>query len=156
MKRTIIILTIILVAFGLGYWTGTSKKLVDEKFDTVTEAIETSKQTTKENFDDFVYRFIADSAFQLERIKFPLKSSIQTDLGEADTKAIEKTHWKIVRLFGNEEYRPQIYDNFKRELRDTDERLFCWDGVENGIYLEYKFQRLGGLWYLTEYNDFSD
>lgn len=156
MKRTIVILTFILVAFGLGYWTGTMKKLVDEKFDTVTDAIEASKQTTKENFGDFVYRFIADSVFQLERIKFPLKSSIQTDLNEVDTKAIEKNDWKIVRLFGNEEYRSQIYDNFKRELRDTDERLFCWEGVENGIYVEYKFQRLGGLWYLTEYNDFSD
>lgn len=130
--------------------------MVDEKFDTVTEVIETSKQSTKEKFDDFIYKFIADSLFQLERIKFPLKSSTQTDLDEVDTKAIEKKDWKIVRLFGTEEYRPQIYDNFERELRDTDERLFCWEGIENGIYIEYKFQRLGGLWYLTEYNDFSD
>jgi hypothetical protein len=156
MKRTIIILTITLVAFGLGYWTRTIKSMVNDKFDTVTEAVETSKQTTKEKFDDFVYRFIADSLFQLERIKFPLKSSIQTDLDEVDTTAIEKKDWKIVRLLGRKEYRPQIYDNFKRELRDTDERLFCWEGIENGIYVEYKFQRVGGLWYLTEYNDFSD
>jgi hypothetical protein len=156
MKRTIIILTITLVAFGLGYWTGTIKNMVDEKFDIVTEAIEASKQTAKEKFDDFVYKFIADSSFQLERIKFPLKSSIQPDLDEVDTKALAKKDWKIVRLFGQQEYRPQIYDNFKRELRDTDERLFCWEGIENGIYVEYKFQRLSGLWYLTEYNDFSD
>lgn len=156
MKRTIIILTIALVAFGLGYWTGTIKSMVDEKFDTVTVAIDQSNQTTKEKFDDFLYKFIADSLFQLDRIQFPLKSSIQTDLDNIDTRSIEKKDWKIVRLFGQDEYRPQIYDNFKRELRDTDERLFCWEGIENGIYVENKFQRLGGLWYLTEYNDFSD
>lgn len=110
----------------------------------------------KKNFDNFIYKFISDSLFQLDRITFPLKSSVQTDSGEEDSTLIERKDWKTVRLFGQEEYRPQIYDNFKRELRDTDERLFCWEGIDNGIYVEYKFQRLGGLWYLTEYNDYSD
>jgi hypothetical protein len=53
------------------------------------------------------------------------------------TKSIELADWKIIRLFGTEQYRPQIYDNFNGELRDTDERLFCWIGIENGIYGEY-------------------
>jgi hypothetical protein len=151
--RTIIILIIALVAFGLGYWTAIIKKSVDEKFDIVTEAIETSNQTTKEKFDDFIYKFIGDSLYQLDRIKFPLRS-MQAD--SEDYGTIKKEDWKIVRLFGTEEYKAQLYDNFKGELRDTDERLFCWEGVENGINVQYKFRRLDGHWYLTEYNDFSD
>lgn len=49
MKKILIILPITLIAFGLGYWTGTIKKSVDEKYDIVTEAVETSEQSSKEN-----------------------------------------------------------------------------------------------------------
>jgi hypothetical protein len=153
MKRTFIILTIILAAFGLGYWTATIKKSVDEKFDIVTEAIETSNQSTKENFNDFINKFIADSLYQLDRIKFPLRS-MQAD--SEDYGTIKREDWKIIRLFASEKYKAQLYDNFKGELRDTDERLFCWEGVENGINGQYWFKRIDGRWYLTGYFDFSD
>ena len=154
-----------MLSFILGFWTNEFMDFAEAmgkdqvglyalKKDSTGQVVINDK--SKENFDSFLYKFISDSIFQLERIKFPLNSSIQTDLDEVDTKLIEKKNWKIERLFGREEYRPQIYDNFNRELRDTDERLFCWEGIENGIYVEYKFQRLGGLWYLTEYNDYSD
>ncbi|MBI3221185.1 MAG: DUF4348 domain-containing protein [Bacteroidetes bacterium] len=153
MKKTILILTITFVAFGLGYWTGMIKKSVDEKFEIVTETIETSNQTTKESFNNFIYKFIGDSLYQLDRIKFPLRSM---RAGPDDYGTIKREDWKMVRLFVNEEYKAQLYDNFKGELRDTDERLFAWEGIENGISVQYKFRRIDGLWYLTEYNDFSD
>jgi hypothetical protein len=153
MKKTILILTIAFVAFGLGYWTGTIKKLVDEKFEIVTEAMETSSQTTKENFNSFIYQFIGDSLYQLDRIKFPLRSR-RAD--SEDYGTIKRENWKMVRLFGTEEYKAQLYDNFKGELRDTDERLLTWEGIENGVSVQYKFSRIDGLWYLTECNDFSD
>lgn len=164
MKRVIIILTVSIVSIGLGYWIGTFKKSVDEKSAIMdrlvavdnNERVEFTKDKTKEDFDSFIYKFIADSIFQIERIKFPLKSSVQTNIDELDTTSVKKSEWKTVRLFGKDEYKPQIYDNFKRELRDTDERLFCWEGIENGIYVEYKFSRINGLWFLIEYNDFSD
>jgi hypothetical protein len=72
-----------------------------------------------------------------ELYKFPLESVIQTEFDMVVTKSIELADWKIIRLFGTEQYRPQIYDNFNGELRATDERLFCWIGIENGIYGEY-------------------
>jgi hypothetical protein len=164
MNKTLLIIIVSLVSLGLGYFIGTMKKTVDEKFADVDdiivanekEKIEITKDKSKEDFDSFIYKFIADSVFQLDRIKFPLKTSVQTDIDNLDTTSVKKSDWKIVRLFGNDEYKPQIYDNFKREMRDTDERLFCWEGIENGIYVEYKFNRLGGQWFLTEYNDFSD
>jgi len=164
MKRTLLIIIVSLVSLGLGYFIGTIKKSVDEKFaiiDEMTEAnekekIEFTKDKSKEDFDSFIYKFIADSVFQMERIKFPLKNSVQTDIDNLDTTSIQRSDWKIVRLFGNDKYKPQIYDNFEREMRDSDERLFCWEGIENGIYVEYKFNRLSGQWFLTEYNDFSD
>lgn len=166
MKRTLIIVIIAFVSLGLGYFIGTVKSSVDEKFATIDNVISTldtlqepkgtrNAKSGKEDFDNFILKFISDSLYQLDRIKFPLKSQ-QWDFDEVDSTRIEKNNWKTVRLFWGEEYRPQIYDNFKREMRDTDERLFCWEGIENGINVEYRFNRIKGLWYLTEFNDFSD
>ena len=165
MNRTLIIVTVALVSLGLGYFIGIVKSAVDEKFatmdnvlstlDTLQEPSRTRNKKGKEDFDDFIYKFISDSLYQLDRIKFPLKSQHWYS-DEVDSTRIERDNWKTVRLFWGEQYRPQIYDNFKREMRDTDERLFCWEGIENGINVEYRFNRIKGLWYLTEFNDFSD
>ena len=164
MTRTLIIVTVALVSLGLGYFIGTVKNSVDEKFaivdnelitlDTLQSATGTEVKK-KEDFDDFILKFISDSLHQLDRIKFPLKSQ-QWNSDEVDSTRMEKNNWKTVRLFWGEQYRPQIYDNFRREMRDTDERLFCWQGIENGINIEYRFNRIKGLWHLTEFNDFSD
>lgn len=153
-------MTFSLFSLGLGYWIGQMKSFADGvvndfgKYELKIDS--TGHLIIKENFDDFIYKFINDSLYQLDRIKFPLKSLVQTDIDNVDTTEIEKGNWKIDRLFRLDNYKAQIYDNFDRELRDTDKRLFCWEGVENGIYVEYKFQRLNGRWYLIEYNDFSD
>lgn len=144
---------------ALGYWIGQMKTFADGvvndigKYELKTDSTVTLNK--KENFDDFIYKFISDSLYQLDRVNFPLKSQ-QWDLDVVDSTRIEKKDWKIVRLFWGDEYRPQIYDNFKREMRDTNERLFCWEGIDNGISVEYRFRRIDGLWYLTEFNDFSN
>jgi hypothetical protein len=163
-NRLVLTIILSLVTLGLGYWIGTIKTSVDEKFAIVDDLVEeveeesngASMDRSKEDFESFIYKFIADSIFQLERIKFPLKNSIQTGINEVETSSIKRSDWKIERLFGRNEYKAQIYDNFEREMRDTDERLFCWEGIENGIYVEYKFNRIGGQWFLIEFNDFSD
>jgi hypothetical protein len=166
MKRTLITLTISLVTFGLGYWTGVIKKSVDEKIEIVDEAIKTADNSNNEDFSEFIHKFITDSSFQLERIKFPLKSErlpIPTDsdpLPEPVSILIQRTDWKANKLFRGELFKVEVYNNFQKEFQDTDERLFHWEGlmngINNGVNIEYKFQRVGGLWYLTEYNDFSD
>lgn len=159
MKRNLIVVTIALVSMGLGYFFGTVKNSVDEKFaivDSELSKLDTLQKITgakKEDFNDFIYKFISDSLFQLDRIQFPLRSALADS---EDFGTIKKTDWKIVRLFGTEEYKAQLYDNFKGQLRDTDERLFCWEGVENGVNVQYWFRRIDGLWYLTGYMDFSD
>ena len=166
MKRNWIIILIATIFLGLGYFIGLLKSSVHAKFevvdreiarlDTLNDLAETrSLNQDKEDFDDFLSKFMRDSLFQLERVKFPLKSQ-QWNTGEVDSVRIERSNWKMVRFFLGEEYRPQIYDNFKGEMRDTDERLFCWEGIDNGINVEYRFYRFDGKWYLIEFRDFSD
>ncbi|NOS91759.1 MAG: DUF4348 domain-containing protein [Cyclobacteriaceae bacterium] len=166
MKKNLVVVTVALVSLLLGYFIGSVKESVGEKFaiiDNEVSMLDSSKNLKetriangdKEVFNDFLARFISDSLFQLGRVKFPLKSQ-QWNSGEVDSARIEKNNWKMVRLYWGEEYIPQIYDNFKREMRDTDERLFCWEGIDNGINVEYRFNRIKGKWYMTEFSDFSD
>ncbi len=158
MKKVVIILIISLASLSLGYWIGQMKNFADGvandigKYELKTDTL---RHIIKgESFDDFIYKFLSDSLYQMERIKFPLKSQ-QWDMDEVDSSRIERKDWKMITLFWGEQYRPQIYDNFERELRDTNERLFCWEGIENGINVQYRFSRIDGLWYLIEFSDFS-
>jgi hypothetical protein len=69
--------TVALVSLGLGYFVGTIKSSVSEKFatidnvlstlDTLQEPTRTRNKKGKEDFDDFIYKFISDSLYQLNR-----------------------------------------------------------------------------------------
>jgi hypothetical protein len=117
--------------------------------------------TSKEDFDDFFWKFMDDSTFQIERIKFPIMRTFLRDDPEKlfieDSTLVTESEWKhIYFLLGMEtNYRPQIYDNFSAELRDTDERTFAWLGIETGIQVYYYFQRINGKWYLIRIEDKS-
>lgn len=40
-------------------------------------------------------------------------------------------------------------------LRKTNERVFVWSGVENGIFINSYFKRIKGKWYLVKKEDLS-
>jgi Domain of unknown function (DUF4348) len=165
MKRVLILIIAIILSFTLGYWTSravdTAEALAHDnvkdyalRVDTVTheknelftlrpDTLTNLGDRKPENFDDFIYRFNQDSLFQLSRVKFPIGS-------------VERSEWKTETLFVRGNYRPQVYDNFKGELEDTDERLLRKLGLGNGIWVEYRFSRINGLWYLISLTDFSD
>lgn len=116
---------------------------------------------SKENFDDFFLKFMDDSTFQVERIKFPIVKTFLHDVPEEslveDSTLVSKSEWKHLSflLTMKTNYRPQIYDNFSAELRETDERTFAWLGIETGIQVYYYFQRINSKWYLIRIEDKS-
>ncbi|NCA84410.1 MAG: hypothetical protein EOM83_02425 [Clostridia bacterium] len=56
----------------------------------------------------------------------------------------------------DENYRPQIFDNFEGTLRDTDERLFQWIGTETGVDVKYYFKKIDGKWFLIKKENLGD
>lgn len=112
-----------------------------------------------ENFDDFLFRFGSDEAFQRERIDFPLKVITWEDYEEKRGEIIEtevpNNEWQHDFLFVTESYRSQVYDNHKEKLRNSNERLFQWIGVENGVNVKYFFKAINGKWYLVKKEDLS-
>jgi hypothetical protein len=117
-------------------------------------------QTENENFNGFMFRFGSDPAFQLERIIFPLEYVTWEDSleigGEMVTHRVTKNKWDHDYLYMNESYRGQVYDNFDGELRNTDERLFQWIGVETGVNVKFYFRRIKGKWFLVKKESLGD
>ena len=111
-----------------------------------------------EDFISFFEEFCFNKDFQIKRIKFPLKSiHYNEEYTKLDTSYIQKEEWVHKRFyFGpNDESYGQIYDSFEHKLQDTNERVFAWHGLGNGIQIFYYFKRIEGKWYLIKEEDLS-
>ncbi len=119
-----------------------------------------TRTSNHEDFDSFLYSFMTDSLFQLRRTKFPLmfihwKDYLPGD--KIDTSYYEKDNWKHrwFYMIGYGEI-PQLYDNYKMELRPTNERLLHFTGVETGTNSKYYFKLIDKKWYLIKMENLGD
>ncbi|MBR2770820.1 MAG: DUF4348 domain-containing protein [Salinivirgaceae bacterium] len=100
-----------------------------------------------EDFDKFYNRFHADSAFQMSRIKFPLKGA-STNLDKSTPWTPQ--NWQMLRT--------RIYDVDKNQYKvkysktETSFTQKVWvDG--GGFSNECRFELIGGKWFLVYMND---
>lgn len=115
------------------------------------------KENDKEDFHEFLRDFARDSVFQIKRVKFPFEHDLLNvaTLG-MDTIYISIKEWKYKPLpVLNVEYRIQFYDNFDRELKDTNERVLSIEGNGNGLDYSLYFKYISGKWYLVKIVDKS-
>lgn len=116
------------------------------------------KQKISEDFNVFFEKFCFDENFQISRIKFPLMFvRYNEEYTKLDTLFVKSDGWVFRQFyFGptNNSY-GQIYDNFEHKLRDSDERVFAWNGIGNGIKDFLYFKRINGLWFLIKEEDLS-
>jgi hypothetical protein len=116
-------------------------------------------ENSNEIFFDFLWVFCTDTQFQLSRIKFPLEyKHLDEDYVNLVTDYVKIEEWEFVQFyFRDNSYSGvgQVYDSFEHKLRDTDERVYAWHGLGNGVEDYYYFKRLNGKWYLIKNEDFS-
>jgi hypothetical protein len=116
------------------------------------EPAEPSLPTTRdESFNDFIYAFAADTAFQCTRIVFPLPYY------EEDTPLkIEKKDWVHDALFVKQSYYTLL-------LNSEEEADRVYDGLQTSVQVEwiymkthkvkrYYFERVDGHWMLEAIN----
>jgi hypothetical protein len=110
-----------------------------------------------EAFNSFFQRFCIDTAFQCERIKYPLlKTNMEPGVGGGyDTSFVGKSQWTFVNITGGSPEHIQIYDNFQKKVKDTDERLVGIYGNESGGCCQLYFKRIDKKWYLIHFQDCS-
>lgn len=117
------------------------------------DPVEPSLPTTgDETFDDFIYVFAADTAFQCSRIVFPLPYY------EGDTPLkIEQSDWKHDALFVKQSYYTLLLDN-EDELdhtRDDSQTSVQVEWIFLGTHMvkKYYFERVDGRWMLEAINE---
>jgi len=105
-----------------------------------------------EEFDNFLLKFCEDVEFQKARVKFPfIDLSISGESNKDTINAfIQKDKWQHLALILEEKYIIQKYDNFECKLRNTNERVLAYEGIDNGIGNYYFFKKFDGTWYLTK------
>jgi hypothetical protein len=114
-------------------------------------------QESVELFGVFTSKFYHDSSFQISRIIFPLKYEYCFDHVNKKDSVVTQPNWQFSD-YGvlKNEYNIQIYDNFKKTLRNTNERVVSFEGVECGIDLNMYFKLIRKKWYLVKIIDNSD
>ena len=117
-----------------------------------------TNQSVSEDFFQFLEMFSLNEKFQLSRISFPILFVKWNDsFSKLDTTYIQSKDWKFRNFYfsRDKDSYGQVYDNFDHQLRDTDERVFAWHGIGNGIKKFLYFKRINGLWYLIKEEDLS-
>ena len=140
MRLLFILLTISLVGCG----TKTTELTID-------------KNVQGENFDDFFNKFRSDSIFQTERVKFPL-TLVTWDIDDnLATEEIDRENWRHLKLEYKDEFGTREIDAYTQETKIyADSAKIELRGVDNGIHVDYVFNKVDGQWTLTTERDYSN
>ena len=147
MKRLLFILVCCVAIAGCKSSSNTPKVSEPKGQSSATTAAAPKKKSKVEDFDKFYDRFHADSAFQMSRIKFPLKGA-STNLDKSTPWTPQ--NWQMLRT--------RIYDVDKNQYKvkysktETSFTQKVWvDGA--GFSNECRFELVNGKWFLVYMSD---
>lgn len=119
----------------------------------------TLKSNDSENFINFLFRFMNDSSFQISRTKFPFKINTWTGTEEEskDTTYFKvQSQWSFISLYNGLDSLTNFSNDLNSEIKDRNNINVMIQGVENGIAMTYRFQKIDNLWFFVELEDNSD
>jgi len=124
---------------------------------TKTTELTTDKNVQGENFDDFFNKFRSDSIFQMERVNFPL-TLVTWDIDDnLATEEIDRENWRHLKLEYKDEFGTREIDEYTQETKIyADSAKIELRGVDNGIHVDYVFNKVDGQWTLTTERDYSN
>lgn len=126
----------------------------------LTDSTISAKSDSMEIFINFFLQFKKDSVFQINRIKFPLEENY-LDLDKEDgtiiRKLIRRRDWKYESFYWDSSYTKKRFGAFNQWIEQLgDWAIVFWEGVENGIDLEFIFKLQHDKWYLCKISDSSN
>ncbi len=116
-----------------------------------------AKEAVDNNFKAFVDNFSSDSTFQLSRTKFPLKikwydiDNAKDSLIYMDRSSFEMMDFRKKKSTGQ-------YDQWEQKIvvdKNNTSATIEIRGIENGIVVDYLFEKINGAWMLIEIDDSS-
>lgn len=117
----------------------------------ITQTIIAQKKTTApgEVFSSFFEKFNNDKNFQLSRINFPLTIKLNNDDFELVDYTITKEKHITLKLNLKEaEYK-------QKTILKNNTVIVQQRGINNGIFIDYIFEKKNGLWFLKTWIDQS-
>jgi hypothetical protein len=113
------------------------------------------------DFRAFIREYLNNAEFQKARTKFPLIHISRSGDEPLVTRKVKASQWE--KLSGPKHFDCKescfdsvVYDTFERRpLRETGQRVFSLEGVENGINVSLFFELIDAQWFLVKYQDLS-
>jgi hypothetical protein len=115
-----------------------------------------SSDNVDDNFELFIKHFSEDSVFQISRITFPFKQTITGIEDEKDSiRLINMSEFFEKFDFRTKEYNGR-YDKWKQFVKiDGEKAVIQIRGIDNGIFVDYYFEKKNGRWTFLEVIDSS-
>lgn len=116
-----------------------------------------TKEAVDNSFNDFIDKFSTDSIFQISRIRFPLKTKWYDLDNDRDSVIYEdKSGFKMMD-FRKKKSTAQYGQWEQRIVVDKNNASATIEirGIENGIMVDYLFEKINGAWILIEIDDSS-
>lgn len=114
-----------------------------------------SKESIDDNFSDFIKKFSIDSTFQLSRITFPLK--IQWRSIDQDTLFYyDRSEHEMMDF--RKEKSTTLFNRWKQTIlidQNNTSATIEIRGIDNGIMIDYVFEKIHRMWMLVEVIDSS-
>jgi hypothetical protein len=111
-----------------------------------------------ESFIVFLQKFMSDSIFQKNRVKFPLTYLTYDDSDDESkeiTKRLNPDDWNFNTIYDRLKFMTNFSSSWDTNIKESDNMLIYIGGVENGIYIRYFFTKNDEKWYLTKMSDES-
>lgn len=114
-------------------------------------------ESVDDDFNIFIEKFSSDSLFQLSRIKFPLMIIIYDMSNDRDSAmCINKSDFNILDFrkkkssVQSDQWKQEIVFDNKHTSATIEIR-----GIDNGMMVDYLFEKVNGAWMLIEIKDSS-
>lgn len=99
-------------------------------------------------FDDFVYSFMHNRKFQMQRIVFPLPNVV-----DGKDRPIGREQWKFDQLYAHQDVYTMLFDSEKTLFQEKDSTVHRvtveWVYLTTGRVKQYQFNKENGIWRLT-------
>ncbi|WP_444666809.1 DUF4348 domain-containing protein [Flavobacterium columnare] len=119
--------------------------------------INANTKSIDDDFKSFLEVFSKDSVFQLSRVTFPLvlEEWIDPETG-TEKKLIDKKTYEILDFRYPKDALTREYDRYTQTVKFKDNKAVVEiRGVDNGIYVDYIFEKINGKWLLISCNNQS-
>ena len=129
------------------------------KIEKINDSTKTqSFKNCDETFEEFFGQFAKDSIFQVNRIKYPLKWKYLNDVTDEELtiELVKYGSFNYIDFTNDEEAYKNEYNKYSIDIdKNKDQVLYTLHGIDNGIYVIYKFNLIEDCWYLVEIEDES-